>query len=55
MNGWFLAIIIWYTLSLSIICAKHGKPNESKYNFWSSLFTVGIMVTLTYFAIKAGF
>lgn len=55
VNGWFLALIILHVLSLGITLAQHGKPREGKYNFFSTLFSCGIILTLMYFAIKTGF
>ncbi|WP_179123887.1 hypothetical protein [Paraliobacillus ryukyuensis] len=55
MNGWFLAVIALYLLSLGIHLAKHGEPRDDKYNFWSTLVGGLIQITLIYFAIKSGF
>ena len=55
MNGWFIAVIIIYVLSLGITLGKHGKPQEGTHNFWVSLITVGIFVFLVYKAILTGF
>lgn len=54
MNGWLIAIIVMYVLSLGVNLGKHGRPREGEYNFWSSLISTAIMITLIYQAIKAG-
>lgn len=55
MNGYFIAIIVMNVLSLGIYLGKHGEPREGTYNFWIAVISVVITLTLTYFAIKAGF
>lgn len=55
MNGWFLAVIIIYVLSLGITLGKHGKKQDGTHNFWASLITVGIFIWLMYKAIQTGF
>lgn len=55
MNGWFLGIVCIYILSLSIALTNHGKEREDIYNFWETLSSFGIILTLIYMAIKTGF
>lgn len=55
MNGYFLALIIIYVLSLGVTVAKHGQPREGNINFYSSVVVTGIVFTLIYMAVKTGF
>ena len=55
MNGWFLAVVIIYVLSLGDALAQHGKPREGKHDFWVSLVIVSLMIFLIYQAIDVGF
>lgn len=55
MNIYFLIIIIVYALNIGISIAKHGKPQEGKYNFLTTLIGACIGIFITYMAIKIGF
>jgi len=55
MNGWFLTLIIIYTLSLGIELVEHGKPKKGKHSFWGTLIGSVTSLILIYMAIKTGF
>lgn len=46
MNIWSIVVIVLYTLSLGVTLAKHGQ--QSKYNFWASLLSFGIIMFCLY-------
>jgi uncharacterized membrane protein len=54
MNGWFIAYLILMTLSLGTELAKHGERREGTHNFWLTLITALIVVSIVYQAIKTG-
>jgi hypothetical protein len=55
MNYYFIALLILISMGLGINLARHGQPKKENYNFFTSLISVIIEVTLIYFAIKTGF
>lgn len=55
MNGWFIALLVIYILELGIIMGKHGEPRTDKYNFWSSVITIVILMLIIVKAIQTGF
>lgn len=54
MNGYFLTLIILYTLNLGFTLANHGEE-KGKYNFFSTLISALIEMFLIYNAIRVGF
>ena len=55
MNGWFIAMIVFGTLSLGMSLSKHGEPKKEKYNFWATLFGVALQIYIVYMAVLTGF
>ena len=55
MNGWFIALIVLYVLELGATMSKHGEPKTGKYNFWSTLITLLILMFVIVKAIQTGF
>lgn len=55
MNGWFIAMIILYALSLGGEMSKHGQKREGTHNFYVTLVTCLVLVFIIYKAIQTGF
>ena len=55
MNGYFIAIILIYAISVGMNLQSHGEPKTGFDNAWSTLITALIMTTLTALAIIKGF
>lgn len=49
MNGWQIAMIVWFSLTLLISANEHGKPKKGNNNFWNSFFGCLIMFSILYF------
>jgi hypothetical protein len=48
MNGYLITFFILVFLSLGIKLAKHGEPEEGKYNFFLSLLSACFTLWLLY-------
>ena len=55
MNIYFIILMVLQCMGLGIDLARHGKERTIKDNFWSSLISRIISITLLYFAVKTGF
>lgn len=41
-----IIVLVIYIISLGIHMAKHGEPQNTKYNFWVGLFSTAINIAL---------
>lgn len=45
-----IIILVIFAINLGITLAKHGEPKDGKYNFWTEIISIFIMLSLLYCA-----
>ena len=41
-----IIILVWFTLEMGMVLAKHGQPKGGRWSFWSHLFAIGALLNL---------
>jgi hypothetical protein len=55
VNWCFLVLLLLYAAELGATLVKHGQRKEGTYNFFTTLITAAVIISLVYMAIRLGF